>query len=253
MALRRNVLGVVRLGRIGLHIVVGVATIWSRFGRMDYEARNRAVERWAGQFLRHAGIELQVIGPVPASGPLLLVANHISWLDIPVIHASQHCRFVSKSDVKAWPVIGGLASAAGTLFIERNSRRDAMRTVTRMEEVIRQGHMVAIFPEGTTGDGSALLPFHANLLQAAIAAESAVLPMGLGFFDKATGAMSRAPSYVGDESLMGSIWRTVTAPPLVAQLHYGAPQAAEGRSRREWSDALHGEVDRLRQARSADQ
>mgnify|MGYP003585197110 FL=1 len=72
MALRRNVLGVVRLGRIGLHIVVGVATIWSRFGRMDYEARNRAVERWAGQFLRHAGIELQVIGPVPASGPLTM-------------------------------------------------------------------------------------------------------------------------------------------------------------------------------------
>ena len=92
-----------------------------------------------------------------------------------------------------------------------------------------------------------MLPFHANLLQAAIAADSAVQPLGLCFYDKSTGAMSRAPSYVGDESLLGSIWRTVTAPPLVAQLHYGTPQTAQSRSRREWSDALHSEVDQLRQ------
>ncbi|MFE1570835.1 lysophospholipid acyltransferase family protein [Comamonas odontotermitis] len=244
---RRKVVGVVRLGRLGVHIVSGVFTIWSRFDRLSHAERNREVERWAGQMLRHAGVELQVLGQVPSQGPLLLVANHLSWLDIPAIHASKHCRFVSKSDVKAWPVIGSLASAAGTLFIERTSRRDAMRTVTRMEEAIRSGDMVAIFPEGTTGDGSELLPFHANLLQAAIAAESAVQPLGLCFYDKRTGQMSRAPSYVGDESLLGSIWRTVTAPPLVAQLRYGVPQDAQGRNRRDWSDALHGEVDRLRQ------
>ena len=247
--LHRKVIGVVRLGRLGVHIVVGVVTVWSRFGRLDHEQRNRAVERWAGQLLRHAGVELQVHGQVPAGGPLLLVANHLSWLDIPVIHASQHCRFVSKSDVKAWPVIGGLASAAGTLFIERTSRRDAMRTVSRMEEAIRKGDMVAVFPEGTTGDGAELLPFHANLLQAAIAAEAAVQPMGLCFYDKRTGQRSPAPSYVGDESLLGSIWRTVTAPPLVAQLHYGRPQDAQGRSRREWSEALYEEVDKLRQVK----
>ena len=246
-ALTRTVVGVVRIGRLGVHLVAGVLTVWSRFGRMGHEERNRAVEQWAGQMVRLAGIELKVLGPVPAGGPLLLVANHLSWLDIPVIHASQHCRFVSKSDIKAWPVIGSLANAAGTLFIERSSRRDAMRTVTRMEEAIRKGDMVAIFPEGTTGDGGAMLPFHANLLQAAIAADAAVQPLGLCFYDKSTGAMSRAPSYVGDESLLGSIWRTVTAPPLVAQLHYGTPQTAQSRSRREWSDALHGEVDQLRQ------
>lgn len=249
-AISRSVLGVVRLGRMGLHIAVGIVTIWVRFGKLGHAERNRAVERWAGKLLRLAGVELRVVGPVPQAGPLLIVANHLSWLDIPVIHACKHCRFVSKSDVKAWPVIGNLANAAGTLFIERNSRRDAMRTVTRMEEAIRSGDMVAVFPEGTTGDGKALLPFHANLLQAAIAAESAVQPLGLCFYDKQSGQMSSAPSYIGDESLMGSIWRTVTAQPLVAQLHYGTPQMAEGRSRRDWSDALHDEVDQLRKVQA---
>ncbi len=245
--LARKLLGVWRLARMGVHITVGVVTVWRQFDRLSHAERNRAVERWSGQLLHHAGIDLQVHGPVPSHGPLLLVANHLSWLDIPVIHASRHCRFVSKADVKAWPIIGTLASAAGTLFIERSSRRDAMRTVTRMEEAIRHGDMVTVFPEGTTGDGDALLPFHANLLQAAIAAEAAVQPIGLAFYDKGTGTASKAPNYVGDDSLLGSIWRTVTAPPLLAQLHYGAPQIAQGRNRREWAEALRAEVDHLRQ------
>ena len=245
-SLLRSAVGVARLLRVGGHIVRGTFTIWRTFDRLSHTERNHAVEQWARQFLRLCDIELRVHGPVPANGPLLLVANHLSWLDIPVIHASRHCRFVSKSDVKKWPVVGVLANAAGTLFIERNSRRDAMRTVTRMEEAIRAGDMVGIFPEGTTGDGDALLPFHANLLQAAIAAEAPVQALGLCFYDRQSGQLSRAPSYVGDESLMGSIWRTVTAPPLVAQLHYGHPSLAEGRTRREWSDDLYVEIDQLR-------
>lgn len=246
-ALIRSLVGLWRLARMGLHIVVGVIKIWLTFGRLGHEERNRAVEHWAGQLLKLGGIELHVLGAVSQQGPLLIVANHLSWLDIPVIHAAKHCRFVSKSDVKAWPVISTLASAAGTLFIERHSRRDAMRTVSRMEEALRHGDIVAVFPEGTTGDGQQLLPFHANLLQSAIAAESAVQPLGLCFYDKQTGRMSSAPSYVGDESLIGSMWRTVTAPPLVAQLNYGEPQTHAGRNRRDWSADLQAAVDQLRQ------
>lgn len=245
--LTRSLIGLWRLARMAGHITTGVITIWLKFGRMGHEERNRAVERWAGKLMQLCGIELRVLGAVPQQGPLLIVANHLSWLDIPAIHAARHCRFVSKSDVKAWPVIGGLASAAGTLFIERNSRRDAMRTVSRMEEAMRNGDMVAVFPEGTTGDGQQLLPFHANLLQSAIAAEAPVLPLGLCFYDKHSGRMSCAPSYVGDESLLGSIWRTVTAPPLVAQLNYGEPQSSAGRNRRDWSAELQAAVDQLRQ------
>ena len=239
--------GAARLLRLLGHIALGLATVLLRFPRLSPQQQGMRVQAWAMALLGHLGIALQVRGPVPRQGPVLLVANHLSWLDIPVIHASQHCRFVSKSDVKAWPVIGGLASAAGTLFIERNSRRDAMRTVSRMEEAIRKGDMVAVFPEGTTGDGRDLLPFHANLIQAAISAHAPVMPVALDFVDGSSGHTTCAPSYIGDETLLGSIWRTVCAPPIVAVVNYGPPEQAQGRDRRTWSAHLQAQVDVLRQ------
>lgn len=245
----RAVVGVARLARLGLHILCGLWTIYTRFGGWGHGERNRAVEQWAAQLLQCCGVELKVLGRPPQAGPMLLAANHLSWLDIPLMHACKHVRFVSKSDVRQWPLVGTLASAGGTLYIERSSRRDAMRTVERMEQALRAGDLVAIFPEGTTGDGRQLLPFHANLLQAAIGADAPIQPVGLCFYDKASGQPSYAPSYVDDETLLGSIWRTVTAPPLVAQVHYGEPEHADGRDRRAWSHHLHHRVDRLRRSR----
>ena len=182
------------------------------------------------------------------TGPVLLLANHISWLDIPVMHAAHHCRFVSKSDVQDWPLVGTLATAAGTLYIERSSRRDASRMVGLMEAALRDNDVLAVFPEGTTGDGRALLPFHANLLQAAVLADALAQPVGLRFVEQASGQASYAPSYTGDETLLGSIWRTVCAPPLVAVVHYGEPQRAQGRQRRDWTAHLRETVDSLRQS-----
>ena len=106
--------------------------------------------------------------------------------------------------------------------------------------------MVAIFPEGTTGDGISLLPFHANLLQAAISADAPVVPVGLRFVDDLSGDTSLAPSYVGDESLLGSFWRTLCAPGITAVVSYGPPQRAEGRDRRTWAGDLHDTIDALR-------
>jgi len=106
--------------------------------------------------------------------------------------------------------------------------------------------VLAVFPEGTTGDGRVLLPFHANLLQAAVSADAPAQPVGLRFVDQASGQVSHAPSYVGDETLLGSIWRTVCAEPIVAVVHYGQPERAEGRERRAWIAHLRQTVDGLR-------
>ena len=92
-----------------------------------------------------------------------------------------------------------------------------------------------------------MLPFHANLLQSALSADAPAQPVGLRFIDKASGQPSLAPIYVGDDSLLGSIWRTLSAPPMVAVVHYGAPEQAEGRDRRAWSEQLRARVDGLRQ------
>ena len=181
-----------------------------------------------------------------ATGPVLLAANHISWLDIVVLHAARHCRFVSKAELKHWPLVGLLASGADTLFIERASRRDAMRVVHQMVQSLQNGEVLAVFPEGTTGDGSELLPFHANLLQAAISANAPVQPISLHFALAHCGTVSFAPAFTGDDTLVGSIWRTLAADGLVAVLNFGEPELSDGRDRRVWAAELRDRVADLR-------
>lgn len=234
--------------RVTAHALRGWLTIRLTFAGLSDEQREMQVQVWARGMLKVLGIELRLQGQPPLAGPVLLVANHISWLDILVMHAARHCRFVSKADVKRWPLIGTLATGGGTLYIERESRRDAMRVVHRMAQGLQDGQVVAVFPEGTTGDGITLLPFHANLIQAAISADAPVQPVGLRFVDARSGALSLAPSYVGDESLVGSLWRTLRAPPLAAVVRYGEPQTTQGRDRRAWAADLRADIERLRGA-----
>jgi 1-acyl-sn-glycerol-3-phosphate acyltransferase len=176
------------------------------------------------------------------------VANHISWLDISVIHAARHCRFVAKSDIRDWPLIGMLATGCSTLFIERNSRKDALRMVKDMADAMKEGDVVAVFPEGTTSDGRDLLPFHANLIQSAIQADAPVQPMSLMFIDADSGEPSYAPCYIGDDTLIGSMWRTLTASRIMAVVHFGEVQTANGRDRRAWASDLRLDIIRLRDA-----
>jgi 1-acyl-sn-glycerol-3-phosphate acyltransferase len=229
------------------HITKGWWTIRRHFTGMGVAARGQQVQAWSLQVLRVFGITLRVHGAPPTQGPLLLVSNHISWLDIAVIHAAGYCRFVSKADVQHWPVVGTLATGAGTLYIERASRRDAMRVVHHMADSLRAGEVLAVFPEGTTGDGRNMLPFHANLLQAAISVDAPVLPLALRFVDVHTGALHPAPSFVGNETLVGSIWRTLRARTVCAEVHFGTPQRAQGRDRRAWAQDLQQAVEQLRQ------
>jgi 1-acyl-sn-glycerol-3-phosphate acyltransferase len=228
-----------------VHALAGLCTIWFRFPRMSVAQREAAVQRWAARMLQVLGIDLIVKGTPCATGPMLLVCNHISWLDILVIHAARYCRFVSKSDVKHWPLVGTLATGAGTLYIERASRRDTMRVVHHMAASLKAGEVVAIFPEGTSTDGLGLLPFHANLIQAAISAHAPVQPMALSFVDAATGAYSPAPNYIGEDTLLESLWRTLSAPRLAAVVNFGEPQTADGRDRRAWAADLRKEVGAL--------
>jgi 1-acyl-sn-glycerol-3-phosphate acyltransferase len=237
-----------RLGRALMHALTGLGVIAVRFPRMNAPQREARVQAWALDMLTLLGVRLELRGQPPVAGPVLLVANHISWLDILVMHAARHCRFVSKADVRHWPLIGPLSNGAGTLYIKRESRRDAMRVVHQMSDSLERGEIVAVFPEGTTSDGVALLPFHGNLIQAAISSGSPVQPVALSFLDTSTRTTSLAPCYVGDDTLAVSIWRTLAARSITAVVHYGQPQNAQGRDRRTWARELRSAVDALRQA-----
>ena len=237
----------VRLALVLLHIARGFWIIRWQFPRLQAQERQRHVQRWAGQMLRAMGITLNQQGPRLDEGPVLLVANHISWLDILVLHASGYCRFISKADVRRWPLIGFMADGAGTLFIEPESRRDAHRVVQHMTERLQAGDVLAVFPEGTTGDGIVLKPFHANLIQAAILAGAPVQPVALRFIDGPSGQTSHAPRFVDDDTLVVSVLRTLAARGLHAQVISGEPEHHAGRDRRQWAQDLHGKVQAMRQ------
>ena len=229
-----------------LHILTGFITVLLVFPRLSAEQRQMRVQVWSRGMLRRIGIELVVKGQPDMRGPLMLVANHISWLDITSLHAARFCRFVSKADIAQWPFIGKLASGVGTLFLERSSRRDAMRVVHHMAASLRAGDVLAVFPEGTTSDGRSLLPFHANLIEAAIVSNVPVQPVALQFIDRTTGEPSFAPCYIDDDTLAGSVWRTLVTPGIAVVITFGETQLAEGRDRRAWARALQQAVANLR-------
>lgn len=246
--MRRNLVASWRLMRGAAHVLGGWWSVRVRFPKLSEAQREQAVQAWAQRLLQLWGIELQTQGQAHQQGAALLVSNHISWLDIVVMHASRHCRFVSKSDIQRWPVVGTLATSAGTLYIERHSRRDAHRMVRDVGQAMRNGDVIAVFPEGTTSDGQDVLPFHANLIEAALQAQAPVQPLALQFVDRHSGQPSRAVCYIDNDTLIGSVWRTLRSPGIVARVHWGHAQQDLGRDRRQWASDLRHEVLRLRQS-----
>jgi len=220
----RSLLAAWRLLRATLHVLHGMG-VMTRFPRLDEAGRHAYIRWWSAGLLRAMGLTLQVSGTAPRPGATLLVANHVSWLDIAAIHAAvPHARFVSKADVLRWPLLGWLIRNAGTLFIERERKRDALRVVHAMADALKAGQTVAIFPEGTTGSGREPLPFHANLLQAAVATTTPVQPVVLRFFDRTT-AYSEAAVYIGETTLLQSMWRVASARGLGVDVHLLPPVA----------------------------
>ena len=232
----RTLVALWRLLRAVLHVLHGMA-VMARFPGLDAAARHERIRWWSAGLVRAMGLTLQVSG-MPRPGPTLLVANHISWLDIAAIHAAApHARFVSKADVLGWPLLGWLIRGAGTLFIERERKRDAVRVVHAMAESLKTGDTVAVFPEGTTGAGPELLPFHANLLQAAVSTETPIQPVVLRFHDAAR-PFSPAVEFLGETTLLQSLWRVASARGLGVRVDILAPVGTRHADRRALAEHL---------------
>lgn len=237
---RRSTRGAWRLLRCVLKLGAGITRCAVVFPFSRPDQRMRQTGNFCRQMLNILGVQVESAGPAH-QGAMLVVANHISWLDIAVINAVQPARFVSKSDVRHWPVLGWLVAAGGTMFIERERKRDAMRVVHQTAEALKQGDVIAVFPEGTTGDGQSLLPFHANLLQAAISAGVPVQPFAISYAD-ADSQPSQAVVWIGDTTLIGSLWDVVTAEGLKARVVRRPVVSGEGLTRRELARDVRDEI-----------
>lgn len=230
-----------RLLRSTLHLLHGMA-VMTRFPALDAAGRHERIRWWAAGVLRHMGLQLRIDGVQPRPGATLLIANHVSWLDICALHSAvPQARFVSKADVLQWPLLGWLIRGAGTLFIERASKRDALRVVHSMADALKAGDTVAVFPEGTTGPGPELLPFHANLLQAAVATGTPVQPAALRYAQPGQ-PFSPAVEFLQGTTLLQSFWRIARARGLVVHVRLLPPQGSEHADRRALAETLRGQV-----------
>jgi 1-acyl-sn-glycerol-3-phosphate acyltransferase len=233
-----------RLLRVILHLLQGLATCALVFPFAGEGARQRLIRNWSRKLLALCKVEVKVgyASGAAMAERALIVANHVSWLDIFVINAMQPCRFVAKSDIRGWPLIGWLCEKTGTIFISRGKLRDVRRIYQGLVASLHAGEHVAFFPEGTTAAQGTLLPFHANLFEAAIEAEVPVQPYVL-CYTGSDGRLEPAVDFIGDTTFVQSMLTILKAGRITAQLTLlpviPTPKHAH---RREIADAAHDAI-----------
>ena len=225
-----QIIGVFRFARVVLHLACGLM-IASVFNWLSQSVRRRILRRWSAQLLNILNVSITAEKSMHALRSGIIVTNHISWLDVFVLNAVIPMRFVAKSEVRQWPLIGWLCARAQTLFIERGRARDAARINKQIVQLLQNGECLAVFPEGTTTDGTQVGAFHASLLQPAVDAGAEVHPVAIRYQD-AQGAHSTAAAYIDDLSFAASLWNILNCRNLHVRLLATPSLDAAGSDRR---------------------
>ncbi len=190
---------------IGLGVLLTLAHAWERPNGPAPTPRFRKVRQWwLGKIAHICGLDVTHHGQ-PINTPALWVSNHISWLDIAVLGGSAPVGFLSKSEVRSWPVVGWLATRAGTLYIERGGLNAATQASASMAAHLRDGHSVVLFAEGTTTDGRTVRRFHPRLFAPAMEHGLAVQPVALRYLDAQGNAHPLVP-YINEQSILDNLW-----------------------------------------------
>lgn len=235
-----------RGARVIAHLLGGLIWVGIAFPFFSLERRRRVRHSWSQELLRYFGFRLQIEGSLPVRAGLI-AANHVSWIDIFAVNALTPVAFVSKDDVVHWPIIGTLARHNETIFLQRGSRGHAHTIGRAMASRLESGNWLAVFPEGTTTDGTHLHPFHGALLQPAIDAGVPVTPVALRYED-INGKPSRLPAYANETTLWASFCAILSARQLVIRLTIGEPMRAAAGSgnqgRKQLAQTLHDDIEK---------
>lgn len=228
-----------RGGRLALHLFYAVL-LAIFYPYLNHDRQRRISKEWSGQLLGilDIGIRIENIGgqtgvqqPARGGDGYLIVANHVSWLDIFVLNAIFPARFIAKAEVRNWPLIGWLCKRSGTIFIERAMRQNAASTNQHASQLLGRGVCVGLFPEGTTTDGQQVGHFHSALIQPAIDAGAMLYPIALRY-QGSNGKQSGAANFTGDMTLLQSIWRVLRSPRFDALLALTPALSTAGENRR---------------------
>jgi 1-acyl-sn-glycerol-3-phosphate acyltransferase len=215
---------------LAAHMAVGGALAALRPRALD----ERFAHWWCKVACAILGLRVRRLGARPL-GPALYAANHVSWLEVVALESLTPLGFVAKAEVSRWPVIGGLAAAAGTLFLRRGSSPEAARAARAATLRLAEGRSVAFFPEGTSTEGSTVLPFRAALFESAARLGCDVQPVSV-FYPRAAGKAPVAP-FIGDDEFLPHLLRVLGESEIVVDLVFAAPLSGHGRTREELAAA----------------
>jgi 1-acyl-sn-glycerol-3-phosphate acyltransferase len=213
-----------RLTTLVVILLVGLLILLLGYRWLSVAGRNRIKQHWSTWLVMACGLRVVLNRPAGSPTPLpdFLVMNHVSWLDIFVLNSVLPATFVAKAEIRRWPLIGWLVAGSGTIFVERGSRHAVRRVNQLMAKRLAAGERVAFFPEGTTSDGTSLLPFHTSLFASAMESDGetfqrqVIQPIALIYFQR--GRFSTIPAFVGEQTLAQSIVQILTARDLVAEI-----------------------------------
>jgi 1-acyl-sn-glycerol-3-phosphate acyltransferase len=229
------------------HIISAIWQVAFYFPRANTASKNRRIKNWCKKLLKILEINLITSGfdSLP-NGGILFASNHISWLDIMVINAILPVRFVAKSEVKKWPIIGYLADQLNTLYIHRNDRGDVKKMVVQLVDALNDGQLICIFPEGTSSDGTSVLGFRSNLFEAVIDSKASCMPIAISYHERKSSRITSLPAYFGDMSLITSINNLVKSQPIDVIVSVCAITQVY-QTRKELSQEAWGMVNEMRQ------
>ena len=206
-------------------LLLGLLLVSLFFPYCGLAVRSAVTRRWSRILLLLSGVRVKVHGEPIARGPALIVANHVSWIDIFVIDSVRSTSFIAKSEIKHWPIIGWLVAGSGTIFIERGHRHAVREVGRQMKTRFERGEVVGLFPEGTTSPGMDLGPFHSSLFDAAIRANVDIQPVALRFFHR--GQRSDYVAFVGEQTLLQNMWRLLGTTGVVIELEFLAVMSGD--------------------------
>ena len=227
MLVQRWLLAPFRAVLFSAHVILGVAIVLVIFPFTGQIARNRINRVWSRVLIALAGARVTVLGvPIPPDlqrdgiDPLtpgrLALANHVSWMDIFAINAVLPSRFIAKAEIGKWPLLGVLVSGGGTLYIERGRRHAVAAMNQTVREHLKLGETIVVFAEGTTTDGSVLLPFHSNVIAPALNVDAAIWPVAIRYTER--GKRSSAAAFIGEMGLLTSLAHVLVADRLVVEV-----------------------------------